>query len=73
MIYINLCNYCSNLSLAQKLPKKRRTRIDFKPFLKISHIVCCLKYKAILRRNAKIVFKAFFIFGNISCCLKYKI
>ena len=29
-------------------------------FLKISHIVCCLKNKAILRRIAKIVFKAIF-------------
>ena len=72
MIYINLCNYCAGLDLAPKSLKKRRTRIDFKPFLKISHIVCCLKNKAILRRNAKIVFKAFFYLSNISCCLKYK-
>ena len=73
MFYINLCNYCSNLDLARKLLKNRHARIDFKPFLEISHIVCCLKNKAILRRIAKIVFKAFFYLSSISCCLKYKI
>ena len=73
MNYTNLCNYCSNLDSAPKSLKYRHTRIDFKPFLKISHIVCCQKNKAILRRIAKIVFKAFFYLSNISCCLKYKI
>ena len=73
MFYINLCNYCSNWDLTKKLQKSRHMRIDFKPFLKISHIVCCLKNKAILKRIAKIVFKAFFYLSNITCCLKYKI
>ena len=73
MNYTNLCNYCSNLDSAPKLLKKRRTRIDFKPFFKISHIVCCLKNKAILRRIVKNVFKAFFYLSNISCCLNYMI
>ena len=73
MFYINLCNYCSNLDLDPKSLKELRTRINFKPFLKIIHIVCCLKNKDILRRIAKIVFKAFFYLSNISCCLKYKI
>ena len=26
----------------KKVPKKQRTRIDFKPFLFLRHIVCCL-------------------------------
>ena len=71
MIYINPCNYCNNLDLAQKSLKKRRTRIDFKPFLKISHIVCCQKNKAILDLIAKIVLKTFFYKSKQVICLKY--
>ena len=36
----------SNTKIVKKSPKKRRTRIDFKPFLKLRHIVCCLQNTA---------------------------
>ena len=49
------------------MAKKRRTRIDFKPLLKISHIVYCLKNKAILDLIAKIVFKTFFYKSKQVC------
>ena len=59
------------LKFAKKRLKKRRTRIDIKPFLKISHIVYCLKNKAILDLIAKIVFKTFFYKSKQVICLKY--
>ena len=47
---LNLCgiSQCKNTDFNRlqenykKVPKKQRTRIDFKPFLFLRHIVCCL-------------------------------
>ena len=44
----------------KEVPKKRRTRIDFKPFLFFRHIVCCPKIQAILSLLHKINFKTIF-------------
>ena len=38
----NICIIVRDIIIIRKVPKKRRTRIDFKPFLFLRHIVCCL-------------------------------
>ncbi len=59
-----MLNFKDYKKILKKCKKKRGSKIDFKLFLKISHIVCCQKNMAILRRIAKIVFKAFFYLSN---------